>query len=270
MSNKTKEVIDEVVDQEVAPSATLIVSSPPAKGELGEGAQVQDSLRSSKSNEWTVPVREEPKTEGVNISVTESEPTGEGVNIPVTEEPKTEEVKESEPEIKPEPTPILPETKIEEVIPESVIIEKPLSPEIIVSSPPDKGAGGFISEPVVSSPPANVSQTPNTTNQEPTPPVPIITPSISRLDRIAESFKANMARAKELLNKARIAVQVGKNKKKEKIMTLFLKKKKIKNKDVRDLLHIADPTATNYLNILVKEGRVVRVGKNKGVYYTKV
>src|ERR1035437_5564593 len=39
-----------------------VVFSPPAKGgELGKGTQVQDSLRPSKSNEWTVPVGESPE-----------------------------------------------------------------------------------------------------------------------------------------------------------------------------------------------------------------
>lgn len=92
----------------------------------------------------------------------------------------------------------------------------------------------------------------------------------SPLDAISLAFKNNMARARELLVKARMAIQIKKKKKLEKVMNLFLTKKKIKNSDVRDLLHITDETATVYLNILKKEGKIQPNGKGGWIYYTKV
>ncbi len=102
-----------------------------------------------------------------------------------------------------------------------------------------------------------------------TPDTSIITTS-SPLDAVALAFKTNMMRARELLIKARMAIQIKKQKKLEKIMNLFLTKKKIDNSDVRDLLHIADGTATGYLNILKKEGKIEQNGKGKAIYYIKI
>ncbi|MCX6755657.1 MAG: hypothetical protein NT068_03955 [Candidatus Nomurabacteria bacterium] len=93
---------------------------------------------------------------------------------------------------------------------------------------------------------------------------------VSVIDPVASVFKANMVRARELLVKARFAVQTKKKQKLEKIMNLFTKKEKIKNHDVRDLLHIADETATGYLNILKKEGKIKQNGQGGSIYYTKV
>lgn len=110
--------------------------------------------------------------------------------------------------------------------------------------------------------------------REPERPNPLVRgnnpPPFSPLDAIASAFKNNMARARELLVKARMAIQIKKKKKLEKVMNLFLTKKKIKNSDVRDLLHITDETATVYLNILKKEGKIQPNGKGGWIYYTKV
>lgn len=96
-------------------------------------------------------------------------------------------------------------------------------------------------------------------------------PSVSPLDSISLLFVANMKRARELLVKARAVIQTKKRKKLEKVMGLFTaKKKKIKNKDVRDLLHITDETATVYLKILEKEGKIKQEGKGGWTYYTKI
>lgn len=101
------------------------------------------------------------------------------------------------------------------------------------------------------------------------PSIPLI--PIPVIDPITSIFKANMARARELLVKARLAVQIKKKQKLEKIMTLFTKKEKIKNHDVRDLLHTSDSTATAYLNILEKDGKIKQNGQiGGGIYYTKV
>lgn len=75
---------------------------------------------------------------------------------------------------------------------------------------------------------------------------------------------------RELLKIARAKIQTKKHGKLEKIMTLFEKKEKITNDDVEKLLHCSDATARRYLNELVKQGKIKRVGTaGAGVAYTK-
>lgn len=76
---------------------------------------------------------------------------------------------------------------------------------------------------------------------------------------------------KDLWKKFLDKVQIGKRKKLEKIMTLFLKKKNITNDEVEKYLHVSDATATRYLNILGKENKIKQVGKTgKGVSYSRI
>ena len=56
-------------------------------------------------------------------------------------------------------------------------------------------------------------------------------------------------------------VQIGKRKKLEKIMTLFLKQSKITNDEVEKFLRVSDKTAERYLNALEQEGKIKRNGK---------
>jgi hypothetical protein len=77
--------------------------------------------------------------------------------------------------------------------------------------------------------------------------------------------------AKDLLGKARFAVQTRKRVKLERIMTLFVKRTNITNDEVEKFLHVSDSTATRYLEILEKENKIKQVGKTgKGVTYTKI
>ena len=77
--------------------------------------------------------------------------------------------------------------------------------------------------------------------------------------------------ARELLMKARNAIQFRKRKKLDRIMALFLKKSQISNKDVGEFLHVSDATATRYLDILEKENKIKQVGKTgHAVFYSKV
>ena len=78
--------------------------------------------------------------------------------------------------------------------------------------------------------------------------------------------------------KGHAKTQERKQKKLDRIMAMFEEKKQdgstsspqVTNNDVEKLLHVSDATATRYLSILVKEGRVRRVGKTgAGVVYTK-
>lgn len=93
---------------------------------------------------------------------------------------------------------------------------------------------------------------------EPAPiPIPIVIP------------KKNLA--KELLIKARNAIQFRKRKKLDKVMILFLKKSKITNDEVEKFLHVSDATATRYLSQLEKEGKIKQSGKiGKGVSYSRI
>src|SRR3989338_7149475 len=56
-------------------------------------------------------------------------------------------------------------------------------------------------------------------------------------------------------------VSFGKRKKLDRIMNLFLKQSKITNDEVEKFLHVSDATATRYLSILEKEGKIKQNGK---------
>ena len=84
--------------------------------------------------------------------------------------------------------------------------------------------------------------------------------------------------ARELLIKARNAIQFRKRKKLDRVMTLFLKKKnsstsspQVTNDEVEKLIHVSDKTAERYLNILEKENKIKQIGKTgKDVHYVKI
>lgn len=77
--------------------------------------------------------------------------------------------------------------------------------------------------------------------------------------------------ARDLLNKARVAIQDRKRKKRDKIMSVLATKSKITNDEVEKLLHVSDATATRYLSALVKENKIKQVGKTgHGVVYSKI
>lgn len=81
--------------------------------------------------------------------------------------------------------------------------------------------------------------------------------------------KPNIAR--DLLNKARFAIQTRKKVKLDRIMTLFAKRTSITNDEVEKFLHVSDATATRYLEILEKENKIKQSAKTgKGVTYTKI
>lgn len=184
------------------------------------------------SDEVTQPIEstEQPEPESSQVLPVETLP----MDAPVNAEPVLEGANNITPEVE------IPKT-------EEVIIEAPV--EVAEQKP----------EPVV---------------EEIQPPSPLVrgndTPLSSPLDAISLAFKNNMARARELLVKARMSIQIKKKKKLEKVMNLFLTKKKIKNSDVRDALHVTDETATVYLNLLKKEGKIQPNGKGGWIYYTKV
>lgn len=76
---------------------------------------------------------------------------------------------------------------------------------------------------------------------------------------VRENSKPSLAR--ELLITARNAIQFRKRKKLDRVMSLFLKQSKITNDEVEKFLHVSDATATRYLSILEKEGKIKQNGK---------
>ena len=85
------------------------------------------------------------------------------------------------------------------------------------------------------------------------------------------SVNSKSSLARELLITARNAIQFRKRKKLDKIMALFLQQSKITNDEVEKFLHVSDATATRYLSILEKEGKIKQNGKTgKGVSYSRI
>lgn len=77
--------------------------------------------------------------------------------------------------------------------------------------------------------------------------------------------------SRQLLVKARSALQTRKRKKLNKIMAMFEKQTKITNDEVEKLLHVSDATATRYLSILQKENKIKQEGKTgQAVSYTRI
>lgn len=73
-----------------------------------------------------------------------------------------------------------------------------------------------------------------------------------------------------LLEKARLAIHLRKEKKLARIMALFEKHPVVTNDDVEKLLHVSDATAARYLSELEREGKVKQGGKEgRGVVYIK-
>ncbi len=76
---------------------------------------------------------------------------------------------------------------------------------------------------------------------------------------------------RELLLKAKDAIQFRKRKKLDKVMGLFASRTSVTNDEVEKLLHVSDSTATRYLSILEKEGKIQQTGKTgRSVSYTKI
>lgn len=190
--------------------------------------------------EATIPLEPE-------IPTVEPEPTAQ---IPVNEPLDIPEVKT----IEPEPGVLL------ESIPE--IITEPVKEEPKSSNQETSESKTIETEPEpVKEIPETKSEPKQETKPDPEPEKPKVIPVII--------LKKNIAR--ELLVKARNAIQSRKRKKLDKVMTLFLKKQKITNDEVEKFMHVSDATATRYLSQLEKEGKIKQSGKTgKSVFYSKI
>ena len=246
---------------------TIEPTSNPSISQTEESLTVQTEVQSEASEpaqniNSEIEVKSEPQAKPV-VDISQEpidppqEPIQESTNAP------TQELQES-PKVVEEPV------EIKEVVPviEPAPIEtKPTSSGSSISSSPKVEEAKQEEKPKISPEPKVESKV------EPAAPNPSSLPPVvhsSPLEALGAVFVANMKRARELLVKARSAIQIRKNKKIEKVMTLFLKKEKVKNKDVREFMHITDETATVYLQALVKEGKIKREGKGGSVYYRKI
>lgn len=87
---------------------------------------------------------------------------------------------------------------------------------------------------------------------------------------ILSQKQKNEIELEDSLMEAGNLVRERKQKSLEKIIDLFGKTDQIKNNDVEDLLDVSDATATNYLDELQRQGRIIQHGESgRGVYYTK-
>ena len=78
-------------------------------------------------------------------------------------------------------------------------------------------------------------------------------------------------RTHENLTKAQLTIQEKKRKKLEKIIEALNTKGRITNDEVEKLLHVSDATATRYLSILEKEGKIKQEGRTgQSVSYSRI
>lgn len=75
---------------------------------------------------------------------------------------------------------------------------------------------------------------------------------------------------KNLLAEAGKKIQFNKNKKLDKIMELVRRKGSVDNADVEKLLRVSDSTASRYLNQLIKENKLKRIGSAEKPKYEPV
>ena len=151
-----------------------------------------------------------------------------------------------------------------------------------ISESPSPATEAPESEPVTSTPepapaPVEAVQTPETaqpqTQTAQIPPDEPIAPEPEpiQLPSAAAPVQTGILHAaREILVRARVAIQDRKRKKRDKIMLALTTKSKITNDEVEKLLHVSDATATRYLSALEKENKIRQVGKTgTGVVYQK-
>ncbi len=159
----------------------------------------------------------------------------------------------------PQPAPELPSPAVE--VPAEIPPPEPI-PSVSEPAP----------APAEATPTSETDQSPNPTGQiggnDPLPPEPdpIQPPSAA-----APAQTGILHTARDLLVKARVALQDRKRKKRDKIMAALNTKTKITNDEVEKLLYVSDATAERYLAALVKEGKLKQEKKTgAGVAYTKI
>jgi hypothetical protein len=190
-------------------------------------------------------VLSEPMAEGGTAQMGRNEPLTESAAEPVAEVPSAE-----------------------------AVAEAPVDTSTITSESPsvDSGSEDGMTMPVEIK--AEEPRTPptqqGTAQPEPTrTPEPPASPVPAQAPVIATPPPQNIVGL--ILTKARLMIQLRKQKKLLKIMPLFAKKNSITNDDVEKLLHVSDATATRYLSELEKQGKIRQSGKvGHAVTYLKI
>ncbi len=219
----------------------------------------------SESVEVTIPSEPEIPTVEPEPTLNSTVESGATAQIPVSEPLDTPEVKtaepsaesvniqaDKEPETPPEEKPLAPSEPVQEESKSSnpeTSESKTDEPEPIETKAEEKEIPETKSEPK------------QETKPDPEPEQPKVIPVIIS--------KKNIAR--ELLVKARNAIQSRKRKKLDRVLSLFAKQTKITNDEVEKFLHVSDATATRYLSQLEKENIIKQTGKTgKSVFYSKI
>jgi hypothetical protein len=199
--------------------------------------------------ENSIPLSPQEPTEPISQDIRVSEPSNIPLEAPET--PKNTDIPVSLNNPNPENTPVLTPNP-EEAKPKEL--------------PAEGGKTEGISEPT-QTPEIRTAQIPV---NEPFTPEPEV--KSEPLKTEPETFsQPKISLARELLTKARNAIQFRKRKKLDKIMALFLKKSKITNDEVREFLYVSDATAERYLNTLEKENKIKQVGKTgHAVSYSRI
>ena len=169
----------------------------------------------------------------------------------------------------------MPDEPQEEIAPtpQDTMVSEPLN---MPSDAPEASRDGSDPVPVkddngvVNQPESQTLEPDKTAQTEPnSEPVENSEPQTAQTPVIEPLVKTSLAR--ELLIKARNAIQFRKRKKLDHVMSMFLKQSKITNDEVEKFLHVSDATATRYLSELEKEGKIKQSGKTgKGVSYSRI
>ena len=164
------------------------------------------------------------------------------------------------PEVTPEPTPA--ETA---QVPANEPLSEPIpepAPEAPTSAP---------SEPAQPVSEADVAAEPRVEVREPElKSTPSSLGAASAASSASSNTPSKAERNRELLQKANVKRRDTKQKNLDKIMTELEKRGKITNDGVEKLLRCSDATATRYLEELIKQGKIKRVGETgAGVAYIK-
>ena len=192
----------------------------------------------SESSNMPPEAPESPKNADIPVSLNNDNPQNEPISTPSSEEAKPEELSAEG-------------GKTEEINPgsaEPVQTPEPRTAQIPVNEPLNPKPEPLESAPVSAPQPQPVS-------------APVF----------VEPQQNKISLARELLVKARNMIQFRKRKKLDRVMTLFLKKSKITNDEVKDFLHVSDATATRYLSQLEQEGKIKQNGKTgHAVSYSRI
>ena len=123
--------------------------------------------------------------------------------------------------------------------------------------------------PEVSKPPEPVAPQPEVRPEQTKPEKPVEQPQIvidqtEIQKQVDEKLKAELDTRRIKANQER---QTRREENLMKIEKLIVEKKQINNDDVRELLHVSQSTATNYLQVLVNRGTIKKSGKGKVTTY---